>query len=114
MHIEKKEVKPGIHVLGMDGSIHTGPECQQISKAVDELVQLNQTKVIFDLSRVTHIDSAAVGTIVLSFSKLKKAGGGLKLVVVTGMVEKVLKLTQVHRAIPLFSTTDEAASNFTP
>ena len=40
-----------------------------------ELIRENESRVILDLSGVDLIDSAGIGTIVLCFSRLKKAGG---------------------------------------
>jgi len=114
MELVKKELVPGIQIVELAGSIHNGPECQRLDRTVDEHLQANQMRVIFDMTHVTHIDSAVIGMIVKSHTRFKKSGGELRLVVVTGMVEKVLKLTQVHRVIPLYPSTAEAATNFLP
>lgn len=112
MELQKKEVQPGIQLIELSGSVHTGSECKRLDQAVDEYIQQNQNRVIFDFTRVTHIDSSVIGLIVKSHTRLKKAGGELRLVVPGGMVEKVLKLTQVHRVITLYPSTADAVSNF--
>ncbi len=112
MELNKKEIAPGIHVIELTGSIHTGPECKRLDEALEGYAQQNQTHVIFDFSKVTHIDSSVIGLIVKSHSRLKKLGGELRLVVAGGMVEKVLNLTQVSRVIHLYPTTADASTNF--
>jgi len=112
MELHKKHVEPGISVLEMAGTIHMGPECEHINKEIDEHIRLNHTYVVFDLTRVTHIDSAVVGTIVRSHSRLKKSGGALRLAVGTSMVEGVLKMMQIHKVIPLHPTAAEACAGF--
>lgn len=91
-----------------------GQECEQIQKEIDEHIRLNHTHVVFDLTRVTHIDSAVVGTIVRSHSRLKSSGGALRLVVGAGMVEGVLKMMSIHKVIPLHPTAAHACAGFAP
>lgn len=114
MDINTKEIAPGIPTFELSGSIHTGPECKRLEQALDERVAQNQTHVIWDFTKVTHIDSSVIGLIVKSHTRLKKLGGELRLVVAGGMVEKVLKLTQVSRVIHLYPTVAEASANFAP
>lgn len=109
VQITPRNHKPGVAVLEMKGSIHAGPDCQRVEHELDALLRDAKTHVIFDLTEVTHIDSAAVGTIVTCFSRLKRAGGALRLAGAQGMVEGTLKMTQVHRVIAIFPTAAEAA-----
>jgi anti-sigma B factor antagonist len=104
--------KPGVAVLEIKGSIHGGPDCQRIEHELDALIHSKHIHVIFDLSGVTHIDSAAVGTIVTCFSRLKRAGGMLHLAGAHGMVEGTLKLTQVDKVIRVYPTASAAADGF--
>jgi anti-anti-sigma factor len=68
--------------------------------------------VIFDMEGVTHADSAAIGTIVRCFGKLKSAGGGLRIAAAQSMIDHSLKLTKVDKVIEMFSTVDQAAQGF--
>jgi anti-anti-sigma factor len=109
MEFIKKQIQPGVVVLQMTGSIRIGPNCQQIELALDEIVQKGSIWVVYDLSGVTHIDSAGIGTVVRGLIKLKKLGGTLRLAGVKGMVGGVLKLTQIDRTFEIFPTAEEAA-----
>jgi anti-anti-sigma factor len=108
----KKQMEPGIVVLEMTGRFVMGADCQLVNGEIESNILENKNSFIFDLTGVDHIDSAAVGQIVKCYSKLKKSGGGLRLAGVKGMVERVLKMTQVHRVIPIFPTTADAAKDF--
>lgn len=114
MDVAKKVLQDGIVVLELAGDMHMGADCQRLTKAVEELIRSGERRIIFDLSPLAVIDSAGVGTIVASFSFFRKAGGTLRLAGAKGMVETVLKLAQIHRAIGFFSTVAEAAENFPP
>ena len=112
LEITKGQLKDGIAVLTLRGSIHTGPDCRRVEHEVEDLVRGNQTRVIFDLTSITHIDSAAIGTVVRCFSKLKNAGGMLRLAGCTGMIESSLKLARVDKVIGIFPTASTAAEDF--
>ena len=115
MDLLKKEIQPGIHVVEFSGSIHAGRECERIETAVEEHIKGNQTRLIFDFTRVSYIDSPVIGMIVKAHSRLRKSGGGLRLAAVPGgMVEKVLMLTRLHKVISLHGNTTEASVDFVP
>jgi anti-sigma B factor antagonist len=114
LEITNRSPKPGVVVLEMKGSIHAGPDCNLLSQEVDKLIQANSNRVVLDLTAVTHIDSAAIGSIVTCFSKVKRAGGLLCLAGATGMVEGTLKLTQIDKVIRIFPTASEAANGIAP
>ena len=112
MKFAKKQIEPGIVILEMTGRFVMGSDCRQVDQEVDAHILRDEKSFIFDLSAVDHVDSAAVGQIVKCYSKLKKSGGTLRLAGVKGMVDGVLKLTQVHKVIEIFPTAQEAAKDF--
>jgi anti-anti-sigma factor len=108
----KRALQPGVTVLEMKGSIHCGPECARLEREVDGMIAAQQTRVIFDMAGVTHADSAAIGSIVRCFTKLKSAGGALRIAAAHPMVEHSLKLTKVDMLIEMSPTVDQAAKGF--
>ncbi len=97
LEITKGQIKDGIAVLTLRGSIHTGPDCRRVEKEVEDLLRGN---------------SAAIGTVVRCYSKLKNAGGMLRLAGCNGMIDSSLKLTKVDKVIGIFPTADAAAEDF--
>jgi anti-sigma B factor antagonist len=114
MELTKKQIQPGVVVLEMRGSIRIGANCRQIEQAVEDMIRRNETRVIFDLSGVSFIDSSGIGTFVKCLAKLKKLGGTLRLTGVKGMVEGVLKLTQIDRVLEVYPTASEASRGLPP
>ena len=112
MNLTKKEIQPGIWVMEMSGNVHMGADCKRVDQEVEGHIEKQQVRIIFDMTKVDHIDSAFVGQMVKSFSRLKKAGGMLRLAAVRGMVEGVLKMTQVDKVIPVFPTVPAACEDF--
>jgi anti-sigma B factor antagonist len=112
VEITRKELNPGVVVLELRGPLQMGVECKRLELAVDQLLQENRARVVLDLSRVPKVDSAGVGKIVNSLSRLKVAGATLRLAGVTGMIGGVLKLTKVDRLVKIYPTAMEAAASF--
>jgi len=112
LQITRRTIQPGMIALEIKGSIHSGPECAKLGQEVDKLIEERQTRVIFDMSAVTHADSAAIGAIVKCFTKLKGVNGALRIASVQPMVDYSLKLTKVDRVIDIFPSVDQAAKGF--
>jgi anti-anti-sigma factor len=108
------EAKPGVVVLEMSGRVQMGADCKRIEKEVEDHIQRNEKRLIFDLTAVDHVDSAVVGQIVKSHSSLARSGGFLRLAGARGMVESVLKMTQVDKVVPGYATVLAAAESFPP
>ena len=112
MQIVKKELKPGVTALELTGQLQMGVECKQLELAMDELLREKHTRVVLDLSHLTKLDSAGLGKIVNCFSRLKTAGGSLRLAGTTGMIEGVLKLAHADRFLKCYATSLAAAESF--
>jgi anti-anti-sigma factor len=108
----KEQVKPGVTVVRMKGSIHSGPDCRRVEREVEELAQAGQVHVIFDFGGLTHIDSSAIGSVVKCLTTLKRANGDLRIAAVKGMLEGTLRLTKVDKVIAIFPTSADAAVDF--
>jgi anti-anti-sigma factor len=110
----KRSVQPGVSALAIQGSIHCGPECTQLEREVDNLIAAHETRVILDLHGVTHADSAAMGSLVRCLTKIKHAGGALRIAAAQPMILYSLRLTRLDKLIELFPTVDQAAEGFSP
>ena len=114
LQLTRATPKQGVTVVHMTGSIHTRPDCRRVEHEVESLIHSKETYVIFDLSGVTHIDSAAIGSIVRCHSKLRASGGRLRLSGCTGMIESCLKLTQLHKVLEIYPDAASAVENYPP
>jgi anti-anti-sigma factor len=106
------EIEPGLTTLAITGSIHCGPECGQLESEVDRLIHEKQTRLIFDLTAVTTMDSAAIGSVVRCQRKLKSIGGDLRLAGAPPVIAHSLEQTRVNKIVRTYPTTAEAARDF--
>lgn len=112
MNLGVEDLDSGIVVVRIMGNIRMGPECDRITLKVEELIARKATRVVFDLSQLDYLDSAAIGMLVNCLSKLKRAGGGLRLAALKQMVAGVLKLTKIDTVIGIFPSVEEAVKDF--
>jgi anti-anti-sigma factor len=112
LEIQKKRIGADIVVLELVGRITQGNLSQQVEWAVDGVIHDNEKKVIFDLSRLERIDSTGIGILVMCSSKLAQAGGELRVAGAQGIVEHVLKLTNLQKILALDPSPEAAAQKF--
>ena len=108
--IRKELLVPGVAIVHLSGRITVGRSCQDIEGQIDELIRENTLKVIFDLTDVQRVDSTGFGTMVLCGSKLKKAGGELRVAGAAGMVEEIAQSSHIPELVPFHATVEEAVS----
>jgi anti-sigma B factor antagonist len=110
--IHRTQLEPDIDVLEMDGRIVLGNDAKTVEWKCEELLKENRKKLIFDLAKVTVLDSTGVGIVVMCYARVKKAGGLLHIAGANGMVEQTLRMTNVDRLIDLYPTVSDAAGAF--
>jgi len=111
--IRRRLIEPNTVVVEIVGRIVFGPECQQIEWLISDLLSQNGKKIIFDVSGVSHMDSAGVGVIAMCFGKMQKAGGALRLAGAKGIVAELLQITKLDSILPLYPTTEAAVAGVT-
>jgi anti-anti-sigma factor len=112
LSIERKQIPPDITVLEMTGRIILGNNSRDVELKLAEILADQVKKIIFDLSRITILDSTGIGILVVSQGKINKAGAKLRIAGATGFVEDTLKITSVDKLIQTYPTTEQAAASF--
>jgi anti-sigma B factor antagonist len=112
VNIKAKTMDPGITVLDISGNIRMGADCQRLAVETEQLITRQALRVIFDFSQLDYLDSAAIGTLVNCLTKLRRAGGDLRLAGLKPMVAGVFKLTKIDTIIKIFPSVAAAAQDF--
>lgn len=112
LEVQRTRIEPDIAVVKLAGKVVYGPECQQVEWLTTELLEEGQRKIVFDISRLSHLDSTGVGIMVMCSGKAKEAGGELRIAGAEGHVKTVLKITEVGKIVALYSSTRDALEGF--
>jgi len=114
MSLEIRETdREGIAILALKGRLTVG-EASSIREKVNELLAKDRKNVIFDLGQVDYIDSTGLGSMVICYTTIKKAGGALKLLNLNKRNIELLLLTKLHTIFEVFSDEQDAVNSFFP
>jgi anti-anti-sigma factor len=110
--IRVKRIATDIALLELGGRVSLGTECQEIESLVGDLLRQNERKIIFELSRVTQVDSTGIGIIVVCSGKVREAGGQLRVAGAKGIVDAVFKTSRVESIVSLYPSLAAALEGF--
>ena len=108
MTVEHKTIAPDIQLLELNGRLVLGRESQRLEWQVEELVKAQKTKLILDMSQVPYVDSAGLGVLVGCNSKIKNAGGEMRLAGVEARVLQLLTLAFLDKIFTIDATVGDA------
>jgi len=111
--INRRE-KEGISILDLSGRLVVGGAASLLRERLNEEVAQGGIKVILNLKDVDYIDSTGLGTMVICFTTLQKAGGSLKLVNLNRRNIELLLLTKLSTVFQIFGEEQEAVNSFFP
>jgi anti-sigma B factor antagonist len=106
--IERQDGDGAVSVVVLRGKLMLGEDCRQLEAVIPELLSEGRTKLIFDLSAVTHIDSTGIGKFIDTYSRLAKVSGKMRLAGATGAVRDSFRVTRLDTVFSFFPTVDEA------
>ncbi len=111
MEISVRE-SDGVHFLSVNGRLTIGEPSEQLTDALQSVVQRGGRKVVVNLNGVPQIDSSGISSLVRSSIQLAREGGALHLVCGRGRVRDALTVTRLVEAIPTFDSDSSAISSF--
>lgn len=104
----KRIPMPGATVLELAGSLTLGNSCQELEWEVDQLLKEGAKMLVFDLSRLTHIDSAGIGIVVRTAAKLREHGGEFRPAGAHGQVQDIITMTRIDTLVPFYTDVQAA------
>jgi anti-anti-sigma factor len=88
-------------VLALSGTMTMGNQLEQLERNVRDLATSNQNRIVLDMSRITYLDSSAIGVLVSCHGTVRNFGGQLRLAGVTARVGTIFKMTGVGELFSL-------------
>lgn len=105
--------KEGIAILDVNGRLSVGAASTLREKVTEEMAK-GQNKIILNLKEVDYIDSTGLGTMVICYTTLQKAGGNLKLLHLNRRNIELLLLTKLSTVFQIFPDEQDAVNSFFP
>lgn len=110
----KERDREGIKILDLEGRLTVGAAATQLREAINKLHSAGQSRIVLNMEEVEYIDSTGLGTLVICFTTLQKAGGGLKLLNLNKRNLELLLLTKLSTVFQLFNDEQDAVNSFFP
>ncbi|MBI5280883.1 MAG: STAS domain-containing protein [Candidatus Solibacter usitatus] len=96
--IERRE-KDGVVILAPNGRLTLGEALETFRAAMERLLSEGATRVVLDFRQVDYIDSSGLGCLVVSHTRMAKAGGAMPLY---GLNRRALELMVVTKLSTVF------------
>jgi len=90
--------QPGAAVLRLAGELDVSSSTR-LRDLVDDLVEQGRVHLCIDLRRLTFCDSVGLSALIHGYQACSRAGGALRVIGATGMVDRLLRLTGVRELL---------------
>ena len=105
--------RDGVVVLDCVGKLTIGEGDVQMREKVVQLLEAKERNFIFNMQRISFMDSSAIGETVGSRQRIRERGGTVKLVLPEeGKAREVFEITGLYRAFDISTDEDEAVKGF--
>jgi anti-sigma B factor antagonist len=102
----------GVTVLEIEGRIVLGEESNSFREKVKSLLAAGKKKIVLNLSNVSYIDSAGLGTLVATFHSARSQGAILKLANLGSKFKEVLQVTKLMTVFDTYDNEGLAVKSF--
>jgi anti-sigma B factor antagonist len=108
MPIETSQLESGITVVTVSGRLVLGVDEERLETVVNELLEQERKKIVFDISALDYADSSGIGTLVACLTHIKNASGDLRMAGANPRMRRLFRMTGVDSLMSLYPTVSEA------
>jgi anti-sigma B factor antagonist len=111
--LDLKERQAGdVTILDLSGEVRIGDSSVALRDSIRNLADQGKNKVLLNLGSVKYIDSTGIGELIANYTTLRRNGGQLKLLNLTGRVQDLLVITKLLTVFDSFDNEAEALKSF--
>jgi anti-anti-sigma factor len=106
--------KEGIAILDCRGRLIVGDPASILRETITAEITRGALRIALNLEHVDYIDSTGLGSMVICYTTLQKAGGGLKLFNLNKRNIELLLLTKLSTVFEIYGSEQDAINSFFP
>jgi len=110
MELNHRDVQ-GVIVMDLVGRL-TSSDGGILAERVARLLTEGHTQFVLNLGHMNYMDSSGLGDVVSCYSKVRKAGGTVKLAQTTDRIKDLLAITRLVTVFESFDTEEAAVASF--
>ncbi len=111
MALQSEPGDDGITIVRMDGRLDL-LAAAEVKQQLAELIASGHRRLIFDLDRVSFVDSSGLGALISGLKAARQAGGDLRIARANQQVRTLLNLTMLERVLRPYETIEEARAGY--
>lgn len=108
----KESIQGDVTLLILSGRMMNGPESIHLHPHVKGLIEKNQIKIVVDMGKVKWFSSTGLGSLLASYTSLRKTNGDLRIARPTRKIYSVLMATQLTKIFKHYDTVEEAIKSY--
>ncbi len=111
--LSTRTIQPDVMAIELAGRMASGNLLMKAEEDIKRLLATEPSKVIFDLTRLEYIDSAAIGVLVMAVGLIsKRYGGQVRLAGANERVSRILQITHLDRVLSMHNNMENACASF--
>jgi anti-sigma B factor antagonist len=111
LYINERRIED-VTVLDLKGRIRKTGRTRGLHKSIRSLVEKGKTRILLNLSQVTHIDSSGLDELVASCVTAANQGGEIKLLHLTEQMREVITTANLSALFDIYNDEYDAIANF--
>ena len=111
LYINERRIED-VTVLDLKGRIRLTDRTKGLHKSIRSLVEKGKTRILLNLSQVTHIDASGLDELVASCVTAGNQGGEIKLLHPTEQMREVLKTANLSALFDIYNNEYDAIAGF--
>jgi anti-anti-sigma factor len=100
-------------VLDVVGRVTFGESAKELGKRIRQAIDAGRRSVVVNLSGVAYIDSSGLGELVGALSRMREAGGEIKLTVSTPHVLHIFRIAHLEQVFEIYPQEAAALASLT-
>lgn len=101
-----------IGVIEVKGSLVGGDETDELRGAVADIIEQGNKNLIIDLSKVTYLNSTAIGVLVSTHTTYSRNKGQVKLCGINKNINNIFVITKLTLVFEVCETREDAVKSF--
>ena len=97
-----------VTILDFEGALKLGDGEEALREQVQQILDSGETRVAFNLAKLTDLDSSGIAVLMRSFASLNRAGGKCTFYAVGSRVKMLLKMVRLDAILDI--TEDEGSA----
>jgi anti-sigma B factor antagonist len=101
-----------VTVINLAGRITLGQGTSRLRSSINDALARNRRKLLLNFDEVFYIDSSGLGELVTLHTRVRKAGGELKLMKLRELTRDLMAMTKLYTVFEIFPDESSALKSF--